>query len=141
MDKARLKMGSVPVRIAARVYGRDPAWVRAGIIAGWLPIGEATRNGKRITDVQQMNSKLGRISYYISPKLELEKHKLELEIAKADDDKFIRILTTVTSIGATIAGLAVGSHWYGKGFKFEETGTICSSTFKGIMRDFKFFKK
>ena len=69
MDKARLKMGSVPVRIAARVYGRDPAWVRAGIIAGWLPIGEATRNGKRITDVQQMNSKLGRISYYISPKL------------------------------------------------------------------------
>lgn len=50
MDKARLKMGSVPVRIAARVYGRDPAWVRAGIIAGWLPIGEATRNGKRVTD-------------------------------------------------------------------------------------------
>ena len=74
-------------------------------------------------------------------KLELEKHKLELEIAKADDDKFIRILTAVTSIGMTIAGLAVGSHWYGKGFKFEETGTICSSTFKGIMRDFKFFKK
>ena len=69
MDKARLEIGSVPVRIAARVYGRDPAWVRAGIIAGWLPIGEATRNGKRITDVQQMNSKLGRISYYISPKL------------------------------------------------------------------------
>lgn len=48
MDKARLEMGSVPVRIAARVYGRDPAWVRAGIIAGWLPIGEATRNGKRV---------------------------------------------------------------------------------------------
>lgn len=69
MDKARLEMGSVPVRIAARVYGRDPAWVRAGIIAGWLPIGEATRNGKRVTDIQQMNSKLGRISYYISPKL------------------------------------------------------------------------
>lgn len=69
MDKARLEMGSVPVRVAARVYGRDPAWVRAGIIAGWLPIGEATRNGKRVTDIQQMNSKLGRISYYISPKL------------------------------------------------------------------------
>ena len=54
MDKARLEMGSVPVRIAARVYGRDPAWVRAGVIAGWLPIGEATRNGKRITDVQHI---------------------------------------------------------------------------------------
>ena len=39
MDKARLKTGSVPVRVAARVYGRDPAWVRAGIIAGWLRLG------------------------------------------------------------------------------------------------------
>ena len=71
----------------------------------------------------------------------LERHKLELEEQKAKDDKLIRILTTVTSVGVTIAGFAVGSHWYGKGFKFEETGTICSSTFKGIMRDFKFFKR
>lgn len=71
----------------------------------------------------------------------LERHKLELEEQKANDDKLIRILTTVTSVGMTIAGFAVGSHWYGKGFKFEETGTICSSTFKGLMKDFRFFKK
>lgn len=71
----------------------------------------------------------------------LERHKLELEEQKAKDDKLIRILTIVTSVGVTIAGFAVGSHWYGKGFKFEETGTICSSTFKGLMRDFRFFKK
>lgn len=71
----------------------------------------------------------------------LERHKLELEEQKAKDDKLICILTTVTSVGVTIAGFAVGSHWYGKGFKFEETGTICSSTFKGLMRDFRFFKK
>ena len=71
----------------------------------------------------------------------LERHKLELEEQKAKDDKLIRILTTVTSVGVTIAGFAVGSHWYSKGFKFEETGTICSSTFKGLMRDFRFFKK
>ena len=69
MDKARLKLGSVPVRIAAKVYGRDPAWVRAGIISGWLPIGTATRNGHPVTDLKQMNSKYGRINYYISPKL------------------------------------------------------------------------
>lgn len=69
MDKARLKTGSVPVRVAARVYGRDPAWVRAGIIAGWLPIGQATRHGRAVTDTKEMNSKYGRISYYISPKL------------------------------------------------------------------------
>ena len=69
MDKARLGTGSVPVSVAAMVYGKDATWVRAGIIAGWLPIGEATRNGVKITSIEQMNSKYGRINYYISPKL------------------------------------------------------------------------
>lgn len=59
---------NVPVGIAAKVYGKDPCWVRAGIIVGWLPIGYATRNGKLITDIGEMNSKKGRINYYISPK-------------------------------------------------------------------------
>ena len=68
MDKPRLRTGSVPVRVAAMVYGRDASWVRAGIIAGWLPIGEATKNGVKITDIKQMDSRYGRINYYISPK-------------------------------------------------------------------------
>ena len=41
--------GSVPVSVAAEVYGKDVCWVRAGLITGALPIGHATRNGKRIT--------------------------------------------------------------------------------------------
>lgn len=60
-------MSGVPVAIAAKVYGKDPAWVRAGIIAGWLPIGTATRNGERVTRISEINGKLGRINYYISP--------------------------------------------------------------------------
>lgn len=60
--------GSVPVSVAARVYGKDASWVRTGIIAGWLPIGKATRNGQLITKVEEMNSKFGRINFYISPK-------------------------------------------------------------------------
>ena len=60
--------GSVPVSVAARVYGKDASWVRAGIISGWLPIGNATRKGKLITDIEEMNSKYGRINFYISPK-------------------------------------------------------------------------
>lgn len=60
--------GSVPVAVAARVYGKDPSWVRAGIICGWLPIGVATRGGERITDLSQSDSRLGRINFYISPK-------------------------------------------------------------------------
>ena len=61
-------MGSVPVSVAAKVYGRDACWIRAGIISGYCPIGTATRNGKEIFDVQDMDSRKGRISYYISPK-------------------------------------------------------------------------
>lgn len=64
-----LAIGSVPIAVVAKVYGRDASWVRAGIISGWLPIGKATRNGKLITDVKEMDSRKGRISYYISPKL------------------------------------------------------------------------
>lgn len=59
--------GSVPVAVAAEVYGKDASWVRAGIICGWLPIGTATRNGQKVTSLSQMNSKYGRINYYISP--------------------------------------------------------------------------
>lgn len=59
--------GSVPVSIAARVYGKSEYWIRAGIISGYLSIGNATRNGLPVTNVSEMNSKFGRINYYISP--------------------------------------------------------------------------
>ena len=61
--------GGVPIKIAAKVYKKDPTWVRAGLIAGWLPIGFATRNGERITSTRDISSKKGRINYYINPKL------------------------------------------------------------------------
>jgi hypothetical protein len=34
--------GSVPVAVAARIYGKDATWVRAGLITGYLQIGTAT---------------------------------------------------------------------------------------------------
>lgn len=60
--------GSVPISVAAKVYGKDPSWIRAGIIAGWLPIGVATRDGSQVTSIEQMDSRLGKINYYISPR-------------------------------------------------------------------------
>lgn len=68
MEDIEFASGSVPVIVAARVYGKDASWVRAGIIAGWLPIGKATRQGKLVTDVNDIDSRLGRINFYISPK-------------------------------------------------------------------------
>lgn len=67
-EKITFTKGSVPVAVVARIYGKDATWVRAGIISGWLPIGTATRNGKSITRVEDINSKYGRINFYISPK-------------------------------------------------------------------------
>lgn len=60
--------GSVPVAVAAKVYGKDASWIRAGLICGWLTIGKATRNGELVTDISKANLKYGRINYYISPK-------------------------------------------------------------------------
>ena len=68
MDVIEFSKGSVPVAIAAKVYGKDASWVRAGIISGWLPIGTATRNGKQITNISEISSAYGRINFYISPK-------------------------------------------------------------------------
>ncbi len=67
MDE-QFSIGSVPVSVAAKVYGRDASWIRAGIVVGWLPIGRATRDGKLVTTIEEMDSKYGRINYYISPK-------------------------------------------------------------------------
>lgn len=68
MIEQQFATGSVPIAVAARVFGKDATWVRTGIISGWLPIGTATRRGQVVTDVSEIDSRLGRINFYISPK-------------------------------------------------------------------------
>lgn len=80
----RTTNGSVPVLVAAKVYGKDPSWIRTGIIEGWLPIGTATRRGKKVTSKDDMDAKLGRINYYISPQLLYEETGFKW---KGDDDQ------------------------------------------------------
>ena len=41
MEEIIFASGSVPVAVAARVYGKDASWIRAGIVSGWLPIGKS----------------------------------------------------------------------------------------------------
>lgn len=67
MNEIIFSNGSVPVSVVAKVYGKDACWVRAGIIAGWLPIGIATRRGKPVTNVSDIDIRKGRINFYISP--------------------------------------------------------------------------
>ena len=80
------RMGSVPVAIAAKVYGKDPSWVRAGLISGYLTVGFATRNGKRVTDVKEMDSRYGKINYYISPKKLYEETGYRYERSESERD-------------------------------------------------------
>lgn len=68
MSDIEFHAGSVPIAVVARIYGKDASWVRAGVVAGWLPIGKATRNGKLVTAIEEMDSRYGRINFYISPK-------------------------------------------------------------------------
>ena len=68
MEELNFPVGSVPVSVAAKVYGKDASWIRTGIVVGWLPIGTATRRGKQVTSLEEMDSKYGRINFYISPK-------------------------------------------------------------------------
>lgn len=52
------KPGGVPIKVAAKVYGKEPDWVRTNMLNGVLPIGVVTKiEGKK------------RHNYYISPKL------------------------------------------------------------------------
>ena len=51
MEDVIFAPGSVPVAVAARIYGKDATWVRAGLITGYLQIGTATRNGNVITTI------------------------------------------------------------------------------------------
>ena len=68
MAKDIYMRGSVPVKVVASIYGKVASWVRAGIIAGWLPIGTATRHGRLVTEVNDIDIRKGRINFYISPK-------------------------------------------------------------------------
>lgn len=57
MQYPEFGVGGVPVATAARIFGKEPYWVRQGIKDGWLPIGHETK--------KEAGTKS---SFYISPK-------------------------------------------------------------------------
>lgn len=79
------RVGSVPISVVAKVYGKSEAWVRSGIVEGWLPIGIATRDNEQVkikrkpgitaiastfdneTIVFEEPREYKRINYYVSP--------------------------------------------------------------------------
>lgn len=68
MEQIIFPNGSVPVSLAAKIYGKDASWVRAGIVSGYLPIGIATV-GSESVEISRWRNNSERTNYYISPKL------------------------------------------------------------------------
>lgn len=79
-------IGSVPLSLVARVYGKDATWVKQGIIDRWLPIGYATRDKKLVQPNEPMDAMYGRMNFYISPKKLWEDTGYIWE-GEADDNK------------------------------------------------------
>ena len=63
MEEIAFTPGSVPVVVVARVYGKDASWVRAGIISRVATKLEKLLEGKLITNIEEMNSRYGRINF------------------------------------------------------------------------------
>lgn len=59
--------GNIPVKVAAKAIGKDPTWIQAGIIKGWFPVGIATKNGEKVTSLDEIKSN-ERVTYTIFPK-------------------------------------------------------------------------
>lgn len=73
--------------------------------------------------------------------LELERQRLENEELKAEADKKERKWQFWIKTGAEtllgISSLVLYGTWLYKGFKFEETGSIASATFKNLIGNLK----
>lgn len=75
-------------------------------------------------------------------KIEETKNEKDLEAQKAERD----ILKKDKIVGRVLDGLGIGlplvfsAIWMKKGFKFEETGTFTSQTFRSLWGKFKPFK-
>lgn len=167
MEEITFTPGSVPVVVVARVYGKDASWVRAGIISGWLPIGKATRKAiedlaklyrlrieesKNELDAEDKRSRRTLESEASIREHEIKQSQLDEQIkADVQDEQFKscqlneQMKDRYFKVGIAAAELLIPLMFYGiwmrKGFKFEETGTYTSTTFRGLFNRFRPTKK
>lgn len=64
----------------------------------------------------------------------LKEKQFDTQISEQIKDRYIKIC--IDAVGITLP-LAFYAIWMAKGFKFEETGTYTSTTFKGLFNRFK----
>lgn len=78
-------------------------------------------------------------------KLRIDEGKMDSDERDRRDQKTERSVDRYVKLGVEIAGIILPLMFYGcwmrRGFKFEETGTITSTTFSGLIRHFHPTKK
>ena len=52
---------------------------------------------------------------------------------QAKDQKFSKLLEIGANVAVSIGSMIAYNHWFNKGLKFEETGTICTSWVRNIV--------
>lgn len=67
-------------------------------------------------------------------KLKIEESKNATELQEKKKDRIFSVVKDVALAGIPMIFYA---HWMKKGFKFEETGTFTSTTFRGLFNKFK----
>lgn len=53
--------------------------------------------------------------------------------AQAKDQRFGKLLEIGANVAVSITSIIAYNHWFNKGLKFEETGTICTSWVRNIV--------
>lgn len=69
--------------------------------------------------------------------LRIDEAKNEEQLKESFKDRVVKIGTTAAEI---VVPIVFSSIWMSRGFKFEETGTYTSNTFKWLFNKFKFKK-
>ena len=71
-----------------------------------------------------------------SDTLEVERSKVAVELKKAKDAKIASFIGAGMTIGMFAVRIVNDNMWMTKGFKFEETGTLCSKVFGEVWKGF-----
>lgn len=73
--------------------------------------------------------------------LRIEETKVELDFKENCERLMDQVWDRYLKLGIEVAGLILPlifyAHWMRKGFKFEETGTFTSTTFRGLFNRFR----
>ena len=71
--------------------------------------------------------------------LKIEQNDIDIEMKKIQfgEDSKNKLINHAIDIGSTVLPLVCYGVWMNKGFKFEETGTFTSTTFRGLFNKFR----